>query len=296
MLLRQIAEFNDLSPVLRNKIEEKVRGYGKSVRYKFDISHINPDPQKLNGKLLWPNIYVLSPATFFIVDKDEKREGKNKNKRIGLVDVTEVLHGFEKVTKFKKIKVEGKSNGILKLELQEIPEHFEFACYLEIHPKLEGGEFADKTRMPIIKRIDELAAATQARTERSAKQKATNAAQAMSDKELIDFADAMLWDSSQEPEILRNEVELLAETDPVFFNDLVAGKNIEYQALVQQAINKGVILFNPAEYSFVYAGNKQPIITLSPNGEQNEVQKMASWLQTGGQEAYKKIKSLSGTK
>jgi len=51
-------------------------------------------------------------------------------------------------------------------------------------------------------------------------------------------------------------------------------------------------LFDPAAYSFVYAGNKQPIITLSPSGEKNHVEKMAEWMQTGGQEAYKKIKSL----
>jgi len=144
--------------------------------------------------------------------------------------------------------------------------------------------------------LRKLAAATQARTERTAKQKATNAAQAMSDKQLIDFADAMLWDSTQDPEILRNEVEFLAETEPKFFNELVDGRDIEYRALVQQALNKGAITFNPAEYSFAYGGNNHPIITLSPNGEQNEVQKMASWLQTGGQDVYKKIKSLVGSK
>lgn len=292
MLLRTEGEFNDISPELREKIEERVRGFGKTVRYKFDISHPNPDPQHVNGKILWPGMYTLDPSTFYINDPYEKRSGKSKSKRIGMIDAVENQNGHQKVTKFRKIKVQGKFAGELKLELQEINEHFQFACYLELHPKLDGGDFYDKARVPMFKRIDELAAATTARTLRTAKKKAEDIAQSMSDKELIDFADAMRWDSAQDIEILRNEVELLAETDHEFFNDFVNGKNVEYQALIQQALNRGLIQFNPNEYSFVYAGNKQPIVTLSPNGEKTEIEKLSDWLQTGGKEAHKKIKSL----
>lgn len=302
MLLRQESEFNNLSPQLRKEIEEKVRGFGKVVRYKFDISNVNPDPEKKNGKVIWPHIYTLDPAVFYINDPYEKREGVSRSKRIGLIDEVEIIQGFKVVKKFKKIRVEGKFMGILKLEIQDIDDHFDFACYLELHPKLTGGGFMDKGKRQVFTRVDEQAAATTARVERTAKQKAFNTAAGMSMKELIDFADAMSggnnteWDSSAEEVILRNQVEELAEIDPVFFNDLVQGKNIEYQALIKQALNKGIITFDPAEYSFVYAGNKQPIITLSPNGEKNEVEKMAEWLQTGGKEIHKKIKSLVETK
>ncbi len=302
MLLRQESEFNDLSPELRKKIEDRVRGYGKSVRYKFEISNENPDPEKKNGKFLWPGMYTLDPAVFYINDPYEKREGKSKSKRIGMIDTTKIEQGRTVVERFRKIKVEGKFFGILKLELQEIDEHFDYACYLELHPKYTGGDFADKSKRQVFKRIDELAAATKSRAERTERQKASDAAQGMTKKELIDFADAMSggnniqWDSTQEEVILRNQVEELAETDPVFFNTLTTGKNIEYQALVKQALNRDIILFDPSEYSFVYAGNKHPIIVLSPNGEQNEIEKMATWLQTGGKEAHKKIKSLVESK
>lgn len=302
MLLRQESEFNDLSPKLRNEIEEKVRGFGKVVRYKFEISNENPDPEKKNGKVLWPNMYTLDPAVFYINDPYEDRPNKNKSKRIGMIDTTEIQQGRTVVSKFRKIKIDGKFKGVLKLELQEIDEHFDYACYLEIHPKLTGGKFADRAKRPVFTRVDEMAAATLQRTERTEKQKAFNTASGMSHKELIDFADAMsggnnvYWDSTEEEIILRNKVEELSEVDPVFFNELVKGKNIEYQALIKQAINKGAIIFDPAEYSFVYAGNMQPIITLSPNGEKNEIQKMAEWLQTGGQAAHKKIKSLVESK
>ena len=143
--------------------------------------------------------------------------------------------------KFKKIKVEGKNRGILKLEIEEIAEHREFAIFLELHPKQTKGDFLDKSKRQMFARIDEQAAANTQRSERTERVKALNIAQGMSDKDLIDFSDAMLWDSTQEISILRNEVENLAETDPKFFNDLVIGKNIEYQALIKQCMDNSII-------------------------------------------------------
>jgi len=61
ILLREQGQYNDLTPELRNKLEGKVRGFGKTVRYKFDISNENPDPQKHDGKVLWHEDVVFSP-------------------------------------------------------------------------------------------------------------------------------------------------------------------------------------------------------------------------------------------
>lgn len=290
MLLRNEGQYNELSLKLREEVRKKVEGFGKVVRYKFDISNENPDPQKHDGKLIWPNMYTLDPATFYITDPNDK-----KSKRIGLVDTVEFENGHPIVKRFKKIKVDGKYKGILKLEIAEIEEHFDFAMYLELHPKVSNGMFPDKTKRQMITRVDEQVLAKEQREVRTSKLKALNAAQSMSDKELVDFADAMMWDSTQDIELLKNQVEELAETNPVYFNDKVVGKTIEYLALVKRALDKSVILFDPAEYKFSYAGNNQTITMLSPAGDKSEVEKFAEWLQVGGEKAdevYKKIKSL----
>lgn len=297
LLLRKEGQFNDLSPELRKKIEDKVRGFGKTVRYKFNISNENPDPQKHDGKVIWPNVYTLDPATFYINDPYEK--GNNKSKRIGLIDTVEFENGHPVVKRFRKIKVDGKYKGILTLQLQEIDEHFEFAVYLEMHPKLSNGEFLDKSKMQVFTRIDEQAQAVTARAERTAKKLASDIAEKMSDKEIVDFADAMLWDSSEEMVLLRNKVEELAETNYEFFNDLVEGKNIEYQALVKKAMDRGIINYNPDESNFIYASNKQVIASLSVSGDKSPEHKLAQWLMGGGvkeQEVFKKIKSLTESK
>jgi len=182
----------------------------------------------------------------------------------------------------------------LKLDLEEIPDHFDFAMYLEMHPKLSNGMFSDKTKRQIITRIDEQVLAKEQRAARTERKKALDAVESMSEKELVDFADAMLWDSTQDPELLRNQAEELAETNPIYFNDKVKGKTIEYQALVKQAMDRSVISFDPGEYKFSYSGNNQTITILTPAGDKNEVEKMAEWLQVGGGAATAVTEKIKG--
>jgi hypothetical protein len=168
--------------------------------------------------------------------------------------------------------------------------------YLEMHPKMKDGIFQDKTKIPMFRRIDEMKAATDAKKERSTRLKALNAAQGMSDKEVLNFCDAMSWDSTEDVLILRNKIEELADSNPEFFNDLVSGKMIQYRATIKQAMDKKVIEFDPIEHKFVWESNKQTITVLSPVAGKNAVEKMAEFLMTGGDKAdaiYKKIKDLN---
>lgn len=293
MLLQQVAHFNDLSLKLRDELTEKIRSFGKVVRYKFNISNPNPDPEKYGGiEVIWPNLYTLDPTVFHINDPYEDRANKQRSKRIALIDGVDD-RGLP--NRFKKIRIEGRLKGILTLDIADNDEHLNYAMFLELHPKLIGGMFADKTKYQMVSRIDEKALAEDQRSIRTAKLKALNIAEQMSDKQIISFADAMMWDSSEDVFLLRNKVEELAENSPEFFSDLVNSKNLEYQASIQQALNKKIISFDPGEYKFVWSSNQQVIAILQPVGQKNNVEKMAEWVQTGGQkgeEFYKKLKSL----
>lgn len=292
MQLEQVAHFNDLSDELRKELRDKILSYGKTVRYKFDISNQNPDPTKHDGPVIWPNLYTLDPAVFNITDPYEKRDKISKSKRIALITGVDEK-GLPNA--FKKIRIHGRHRGILTLTIEENNDDFYMAMLLELHPKLAGGKFSDKTKKQVVTRIDEKAHATKQREERTARVKALNAAQAMSEKEKVAFADAMLWDSTQDPAILGNLIEELAETNSIFFNDLVAGKTVEYQAAVKQALDRQIIGFDPADWKVFWHSNQQPITVLSPAGEKNHVEKLAEWFQIGGQQAsaaYNKIKEL----
>lgn len=291
MSLEQIAHYNGLSAKLREELSEKLRSYGSRVRYKFNLSRPNPDPSKYNGEIIYPNSYTLDPCVFDIIDTYEDK-GKPRSKKIALVDSVDEK-GLP--NKFIKIKILALQRGILDLNLTEGSEDWYKAMYLELHPKLENGQFQDKNRISVFSRIDEVKAANDAKRERTARLKALNAAQDMTNKQIVAFADAMLWDSTEDIVILRNKAEELADTNPEFFNDLVAGKSLEYRATVKQAVDRKVIDFDYAEYKFVWSGNKQIIAVLSPSGDKNEVEKLADFLQAGGDKAdtiYKKIKEL----
>jgi len=292
MNLQHAGRYNDLSKQFRDELENKVKGFGKTVRYKFDIANPNPDPQKTNGEFVYPTIYSLQPAVFTVRDPYENRENKQKTKEICLTDG--LFTDTNNPSRFGKVKIHATQRGIYELDLEKNAEHFEIAMYLELHPKLKGGQFADDKQRQVVSRIDEKQAAATERLERIARKKATDLAAEMTDEQINQFALAMLWDETDEMEVLRNKVELAAETTPDLFNDLMEGKKVEYQAAVKKALNKKIIAFDPAEYKFTWTGNKQPIVILNNISGKGENEQLAEWLESGdkGKEVYNKIKEL----
>lgn len=285
MLLEQEGLWNDLSPKLRTEIEAKVLGYGNRVRYKFNISSVNPDPEKRDGAVLWPMTYTLTPKTFNIVDGYEDRPNKQKAKRIGLI---KEVDADSKPTRFASIQISRRQSGVFELNLEN-PDDVQMAMFLELHPKLKGGKFADKGRNPLFERIDEKQLATEKNTERSLRLKALNKAESMSDLEVVQFADAMTWNSSEPIEVLKSMIADMAEYEPAYFLQVTSeeSKLVEYQAIVKRAVDNKVIQFDPAEYKFTWVGSNQVVAVLPPTGDKNEVEKLADYFQHGGDKAEK---------
>lgn len=301
-MLENVKGWNDLSPALRKKLDDRIDSLGKKVRFKFDIKKKNPDPEKKQGEWLYPFIYTLDPITFNITDALEKSEvkGRETASRFKKIGIIETVKENGEPERFRRIRVTEMEKGELVFDATK-SEDRENIAYILLHPKLADGDFQDIEKVPVITLVDEYKLANEERLERTARKKAMDAAEEMSDKEVIEFADAMsggndvIWDSSQEPSILRNEIEKLAEKEPKFFNDLVEGKAIKYQAVIKKALSKNIIAYDPAEFKFTWASNSQTIQVLSPVGDKNEIEKFAEVLMAGGakmEETYKKIKGL----
>lgn len=286
-MLQQTGKFNDFSPKLIDKIEKLIESFGPTVRYRFDIERENPDKSFYNGKTIFPAQFTLDPAHWVIQDKEEDRPGKSKTKSVAIVLETDDRGN---PTRYGRIRILAPEKGIMQLNL-ETPEELDTCIAIELHPKMKDGLFQDKNLVPVVARIDEAKASTEERNIRSLKRKAGNIAAEMSEAEIIQFSEAMQWDASQQPSVLANLVENLAEDDPKFFTDLIESKDLECRATVQRAKNKNIITFDPADYRFTWTGNHQPIATLSPVGDKSEIEKLSDWLQ-GQPEVYKKLKSL----
>ena len=293
-MLNQIAEYNDLSPALLKKLQDKIASFGKVVKYRFDIEQENPDRTFYNGKTIFPNIYTLDPSVFNITDNDESKDGKSKFKKIALIKSHESngTGGFK--TEFIKIRVTAPMRGILRLQLDN-PEDIAKCMFMELHPKLKGGMFSDKDKFQVCSRVDDVSEAQKQTQDRAEKRKAQYAVADMDELALISFADALGWDSTQDPIVLRNLAEELADDDPKFLNDNISNKAFEIRAILKQAIDREIISYDPAELKFSWTGNKQTIAVVSPNGEESEIVKFAEILHSGGtkmEEALKKITQL----
>jgi hypothetical protein len=291
-MLDHVQQFNDLSPEFLSALEEKVLAYGPVVRYRFDIGHKNPDPEKYDGETIWPALYTLDPARFNITDSGENRKDKKRFKQIALI---ESVDNEGKVSKFKRVRLEARERGVKALQVRDKPEDLHTAMYLELHPKLTGGAYQDKTMAAMFSRIDEKAYSMEQRTKRSQRIAAVNVAEAMSEAEISQFALAHQWDLSMDEGMLRDKIEALAEADPQHFSDLVKGKSLEYRATIQKALDASVIAYQSAELQYLWSGSGEVILKLSAASGKHPVEQMADWALTGGAKAeavYNKIKSL----
>ncbi len=291
-MLQKHGHFNDISPKLWEEISNKVKALGKKVKFKFHISHENPDPEKYDGKIIYPNMYTLDPGVFRITDPYEERAGVSKSKEIGLINKVD-REGIPE--SFHRVRVMFRELGIKEFKPEENADDFEYVMYLLMHPKLKNGQFQSADKTSVFELIDEQAEAKLRKDRRNAKVKALNVVRDMDEKKVIEFADAMLWDTTIEPDLLKDQVEELAETNPDLFNDLISGKSLEYQATIKRALDKQIWAFDPAEYKIIWTSNQQTVTVLQPTGEKNHVEKAAEWLMTGGQkcdEIYKRLKGL----
>lgn len=294
MSLTQVAHFNDFSDGLRKKLEERISSFGKMVRYKFDLAKPNPDPQKYNGDIIYPGSYTLDPTIFQITDNDENRTGKSKTKTVALIAS---INQEGKPEKFIKIRVLDKQRGDLILFVGDNtkPEDKELAMYLEMHPKNKNGMFPDPSKHQVFQRIEETVNAAEERKVRSERKKAMDAAENMTYEELKEFANAMLWDSTEEEIILRNKVEELAEKEPDYFNDIVASKKTKYLSLIKKAMDARAIQYDPVDGKLSYASTGQPIVILGADAGSEGWGRYAEWFMTAGKKAddvYKKLTAM----
>ncbi len=297
-MLEHEADYNDLSPKLRKELEDRLSSFPRHVRYKFKLERKNPDPTNYNGAVIFPALYNLDPIQWKITDKNEDRTGKQKLKNIGIITSAEPNDRGKIEYKFARIRVKDIEKGLKVYDMTK-EEDKTIVAALELHPKNANGMFPNQQMVSMFSRIDETATATKDRAERSARKKAMDAAELMSDDEVKQFADGMAtteWDSTQDILLLRNQVESLAETTPTLFNDLVGSEKIKIRSTIKRAIDNKILDYNAAECSIAWASTQQSIISLGlSTGEKSDVERLADWVSesgTKGDAAYKKMKSL----
>lgn len=297
MLLDNIGVNNDFTPELRKKLEDEVRKMGGSngvIRYKFDIANPDPDPDK-KGQVVFPWLYTLTPKTFFVLDPFEKRPNKQASKKVVLIENTEVVNDNINVTRVKSVKVKQNEKGVFTLRINDSIEDLEMAMYLQLHPANGKGEFKAQNRRSVFEVIDDKAEAQGRTKSRSNRVKALLAVEKMSVAELREFALAMAWEES-DVDIIRDQAQTIAESSPDVLLNLLDenNKTVEYKATIQKAVDKNIIYFDNANYSYMYTDTRQVLLAIDLSGDGSTADKLAFWFINGGDKAdaaYKKLKA-----
>lgn len=288
-MLEKVAHVNDLSDKFREELEAKINGFGKQVRYRFNISHPDPHPDN-KGMVVWPSVFKLGPIKYDIKDPHDPK----KRKQIALVKEVDEK-GLPNA--YYRIQVTERNEGILRLNLDK--DHDRDVCaVMELHPKFDGGQFQDKTLPPVFVRVDEQKDARRTREDRKTRINAMRVAADYNDGEVKDFACAMNWDENEDLDILRNKVEEMADKEPLRFTALVddAG-TFEYMANVKRAFDRQIIIFIPVENRVIWGANQQTIAILDrvEGTDKNNVQRLTDWITYNpekGKQVYTQIKVL----
>lgn len=298
MALEQEGIYNDLSPILRKKLEERIDSFGRYVRYKFNLERKNPDPTNFNGAIIFPSQYNLHPVQWKIMDSDENRPDKQKSKNIGNIEKVERDEKGNLQYRYFGLRVNEIEKGIKRFDMEK-DEDRNTVAWLELHPKNGNGLFFNNQNVAVFNRVDDAKAAIEERKIRSERKKAMDAAELMSDAEVVQFADGMAteeWASTQDITLLRNKIESLAETTPVLFNDLVGSDKIKMRSLIKRAIDNNIFMFNAGDCSLSWVSTQQNIVTLGfGTGDKNDIERLGEWFLTAGKKAddvTKKLKSL----
>ncbi len=268
-------------------MEKKAKDAGRYIKYKFAIARRNPDQElKTGGEYLYPLRWALTPVTYSITDP-----GDGMRKRIGIVDRLKEYGAAD--DGFRRVILEEQFRGILTLDMDNMRDQDVF-MYLEMHPKLEGGQFRDNNEMAIFKHIDDV---KEAKTSLSVKENRANAmfgASQMTTEEIKDFACAMGWEESEDISIMRDKIMTLADNDPDWFKNFINNKSIEYRAVIKRAMDNKIIAWQPVENKFVWASNNQTIAILDRCEDGKVLERMSDWVITSknGQDVYSKLKAL----
>jgi hypothetical protein len=133
---------------------------------------------------------------------------------------------------------------------QEIHSYLSLCNYNGSNPK------RDTSKEVYFTLVDENVKSEQERKVRSLKREALNVSADLTAEEVRNYIAALGQDDARPLEVLRNDLEILADSDPKSFLELVSNKQAVMKATLNRALKKGVIKFDEEQSKFSW-----------PNGE-----------------------------
>jgi hypothetical protein len=171
---------------------------------------------------------------------------------------------------------------------QEIHSYFSLCNYNGSNPN------RDVSKEIIFELVDEGVKSENERKQRNIKREALNAAADLSAEDVKNYTAALGQDDTRKVDILRNELETLADNNPKEFLDLIGNKQAVIKATINRALTKGVILFDSEQSRFTWP-NGEVILTVSRTTGGDNVEELLGYCTSNakGEKVYQTIQSKS---
>jgi hypothetical protein len=188
-----------------------------------------------------------------------------------------------------KIYFYGSSGGILTLYGGRAADQ-EIHSYLSLCNYNKSKEGRDEAKEAIFEVVDENKRSEVERKSRNIKREALNIAADLSPEEVRDYIAALGMDDTGKIEVLRNQLEEMADKIPAQFMDLIGNKQAMMKAAINRALAKNVIMFNPEQSRFVWP-NGEVILTVSRTTGGNHIEELVSFCVSSakGEKVYSTI-------
>lgn len=267
--------FNNLSPEL---IESTKLKKGEKVVYRIHNIQRNPmDPTK------WalPSVRNVPPI--------DQIFDEIKGEYIDIAAVRSVTADGDH--SFHDMYFYGSQGGMMVLS-GGIAAHQEIHSYLSLCNYNASNPNRDTTKEALFELVDESVRSEKERKNRNLKREALNAAYDLSADEVKNYVAALGQDDTRPMEVMRNELETLADNDPKGFLDLVGNKQASMKAVLNRAIAKGVIIFDHESSRFTWP-NGEAILTVARTTGSDAVEELISYCVSGakGEKVFQTIQS-----
>lgn len=170
----------------------------------------------------------------------------------------------------------------------------EIHTYLQLCNYNGSNPTRDTSKEIIFEMVDEEAKSDKERRQRNLKREALNAAADLSPEEVRNYIAALGQGDTRKVEVLRNDLETMADNDPKAFLDLINNKQAVMKATLNRALNKGVIKFDSEQSRFTWP-NGEIILTVSRTTGGDNVEELVGYCESNpkGEKVYQTIQSKS---
>lgn len=242
-MLKKIGSFNDFPSGFKQPKLKK----GEEVIYRLLDSV--PDPNNKGLERFPPSVKVRSIDRVVINDEGDTVD-------IGLVRQID-KDGI--VQNVRYVKIAGQENaGYIRLVGGNIADE-ELYAYFELCNYNSSNKYRDVTVHPVFTKIDTEKEANELRKKRSAKLSAMTYAANMNLTAVREYAAARNWEQNAKEDVLRQQIEKFAETEPDAFMKSVQDKDLSIRATIKRAIDANNIAFDVAQSKWYFVKGGETI-------------------------------------